>query len=293
VSAIGFDGTVNEDLIAQIIGQLTAPAIAAGAWKVTPVTNQRAVTVGGGRGAAAFVLSTAAPAVLQLAPPVTARYDLISRRINWETNTDEWVVIQGPSSSTTIPTQPIALSAFTAVARNPGTLLDIPVAVTWVDASNVVRVFDVRTLPPTGRGHLLVPPLTAAWTGDEASWTSAYRVLEQIEIPDPGMPYRLSFDIRCEVGGTTRGARYDLEVGTGYGGPAVFDSPIVNILDQVRGFDQFDNNVTQQRANLGTPSPRIYYGPTRIAAQATRKSAGGTGLITATGRSFTVGIWAA
>jgi hypothetical protein len=292
VSAIGFDGTVNEDLIAQIIGQLTAPAIDAGAWRVTPITNQRAVTVGGGKGGAAFVLSTATPAVLQLAPPVTARWDLIARRINWEKNTDEWVVIQGPSSTTTIPNQPISLASFQA-ARAPGTLLDLPVAITWVDGSNTVRVFDVRTLPPTGRGHLLVPPLTAAWTGGEADWTSGYRVLEQIEIPDPGMPYRLSFDVRCEVGGTTRGARYDLEVGTGYGGPAVFDSPIVNILDQVRGFDQFDNNVTQQRAQLGTPSSRIYYGPTRIAAQATRKSAGGTGLITAAGRSFTVGIWAA
>lgn len=295
MAAEGFDGKVNEATMARIIAQLSHPAIDPGAWRVTPVTNQRAVTVTGGKGAAAFILSTAEQAVLTLAPPVTARWDLIVRRLDWDKNSDTFAVVQGPSSTAAVPSQPLPLSSF-AYAREPGKILDVPIAATWVDSSNVVRVFDLRTLPATGRGHLLVPPLTAPWTGDARDFTDTVRVLEQIEIPDPGMPYRLTFDVRCEVGGTTRGARYDLEVGTGYAGTPSFDSPVVNVLDRVRGFDQFDNNVTQQRAQLGTPSTRIYYGPTRIAAQAVRRSEGGAGRITAAStnsRSFTVGIWAA
>lgn len=292
---LGFDGTVTEADIAQIIGQVTSPAVTAGAWRVTPVANQRAVTVTGGTGGAAFILATLGSAVLTLQPPVTARYDLIAVRLDWEANTAAFVVVQGPSSTPAVPTAPLPLTSFPA-ARKPGELLDIPIAVTWVDSSNVVRVFDVRTLPPTGRGHLL-DRIPVAWSGDTVSLDFSPRMLADILVPYPGMPFRLTIDATCQVGGPNRGNRWDFQAGVGYrdAGPTFFN-PLRENLAYSRGFDQFDSNVMTQRISMGVPS-RVFYGEQRVGVQAAYVPGNGQGFqagqILKDLREFTIGVWAA
>jgi hypothetical protein len=296
VPALGFDGTITEADVAEIIAQLTHPAVTAGAWRVTPVTNQRAVTVTGGKGGAAFILADVASAVLQLAPPVTARYDLVALRLDWKANTAAFVVVQGPSSTPAIPTKPLPLTSFVS-ARKPGELLDIPLAVTWVDSSNVVRVFDVRTLPPTGRGHLL-NRIPVEWGGDTATLDISPRMLADILVPYPGMPFRLTVDATCQVGGPNRGNRWDFQAGVGYrDATATFFNPLRELLTYSRGFDQFDSNVTQQRVSMGVPSDRIFYAETRVGVQAAYVPGQGQGfqqgLILKDLREFHIGVWAA
>jgi hypothetical protein len=298
--AIGFDGTVDEAAASRIIAQHSYPVVEPGSWEVKAVTGQRAVTISAGSGGAAFVRDEATTAAtLNLASPLPSpgRWYQVCREFDWVANVARFVALQGADTTAAPPSATPEVNA-PSFRDRPGEIMHVELAWAWVELNtNRVVIFDRRLLPPTGRGHL-IDRVRVPWDGDAADLDRSPRMLVEYLIEYPGQPFRLTLDAVCEVGGKSRGSRWDLQAGTGYrdAGTDFFNPmPQALLLTTARGFDQFDNNVIQQRVSMGVPSERIFYGPTRVGLQAAFVGAGfATGYITADEyREFHIGIWAA
>jgi hypothetical protein len=127
------------------------------------------------------------------------------------------------------------------------------------------------------------------WTGDTyifgGTGTPNQRFTEGF-VTDPGRPYRVQLNARCELGSGDAGTRYDLAVG--FGGNSG-NYPYGTLLDFAQGYK---GTIRQLRVDAA-PSQVTFTGTTRVVVQGNLVEGTSLGQLNAPNRSFQVTVWAA
>jgi hypothetical protein len=131
----------------------------------------------------------------------------------------------------------------------------------------------------------LLNTINVPWSvpGDFPFGDSPQRLAE-VFIPDPGVPYVVRSMIRCEMGTTTGGTRWDLSVGMGGG----FNTPATDQLDFVVCGEKLE-----ALSSTSVASTKVFRGTVRISAQAGRVYGTALGLLTQYNRLFRIEVVAA
>lgn len=142
----GWDGTVNEAVIARILNASRAGAFKTpDDFRVTPVANNRRVAIAAGESHQAFIRYRNDQATtVDIPAPAAGRWYLIVQRRNWNGNAVTTLALAADSTTADIPTSAPSLPA--GVANTPGASLDLPLAWVWARATDATLVIrDART----------------------------------------------------------------------------------------------------------------------------------------------------
>lgn len=163
----GFDGTVNEAEYANAWGLGGTDSVESlAAWAVTQGTGRQvSVAAAAGRAFAKGVLSKDGSSAItkNLSTPAAGQWFLITRRIDWATNTITIEALAHSTTTTAIPTAPP--TGLPTMEVTPGTKWDQKLAWAWVRNTDTTMVlFDLRSLPLSERTVATQAALPAANT---------------------------------------------------------------------------------------------------------------------------------
>lgn len=158
-TSYGYTGSLNAGTWAQGEGFTGARVKGSGDLQVTAVGGSRAVNIAAGEAFSSGVRTVVTGSeTVSLSTPAAGQFFLIVAHRNWGTNATSFVALDGPTTTTSVPT-----SAPTAppsgYASTPGTSEDQALAWAWVNfSSTTVTIFDVRAVLSDG---IPVVPSTA------------------------------------------------------------------------------------------------------------------------------------